>query len=140
MDEEYKHKSMQVFRTAIYVLIWWSLGTAALSFSLGRYVRGSIEIIVAVSLLYLVIDGRILNILEERQTNPYPVLISSAVVLYLTIEAVWTDFSSSDLYILGKLQIFSLISYIQAAGLILLGAFLAIRIAMLLRHWHQAKG
>ncbi len=139
MNENLKRRSMQSFRVAIYILIWLGICVAAMSFTLGNYFRGSIFVALSIVILWIVIDGRFLRILETRQTNPYPVLICSSFLLYLALENIWRDLNT-DLFILGELHTFSLILYIEAVGLILLGAVLAVRLALLLRHWHQAKG
>ena len=110
---------IRYFRTAVILLIWYTLGSAAFSFSIQKITSGMIDLVLAGIFIYILIDGRLFLRLKDREIRSalfVPMYAIIIAILYLVYRDLWL----SDLYVLDQLNLPGIISYIRAAGLIII--------------------
>jgi hypothetical protein len=114
---------IRYFRTALILLIWYTLGSAAFSFSIQKITSGMINLVLVGIFVYILIDGRLFLRLKDREIRSalfVPMYALIIAILYM----VYRDFCLTDLYVLDQLHLPGVISYIRAAGLIIIFALL----------------
>lgn len=114
---------LRYFRTALVLLIWYTLGSAAFSFSIQNMTAGIIELMLAGIFAYILIDGRLFHRLKGHEIKSalfMPMVFLIFAILYLVYRDLWL----TDLYVLEQLHLPGVVSYIRAAGLIIILAFL----------------
>jgi len=118
-----KNRMIRLLKIALIIFIWYGLGLAALSFSIEKTLEGLIQLIIVGIAIFILIGGRLFLILKDREIRGFslvPMYLLIAVIIYDVIRS----FQLNDLYVLGQLHYPSLISYIQAAGLIIILVFM----------------
>jgi len=105
------------------IMGWLMLANAASSFATGSLLEGGIELLVGLSLVTLIIDGRVARFFEGRAM---PVM--TQVVLFLVILVVVyggiQDLAVSDTRVLNDLYFPGVISLVRGLGAFLLAALL----------------
>jgi len=105
------------------ILIWFGLGSAAFSFSLGKASAGAIELIISLALAAAMIEGRIVRLLEGRPLRWESILPFSLIAVVVVYDAIQSlRFNQTTL--LGAIYVPGLISIVRVAGLLLLTAAL----------------
>lgn len=101
------------------ILIWYGLGTAAFSFSLGNVAGGAIELIVSIALGVAALEGRIIRLLQGRPVRWESVLAFSLVAVVLVYDAIQT-LRLDQSTLLGDIYMPGVISIVRVVGLLLL--------------------
>jgi hypothetical protein len=135
-----KIRMLRVLRIAIVMFIWYGIAVTAFSFSLGETLAGIIELAIVGIAIYILIDGRLLLKLKEKDREMRGFFL---VPMYLLIASMIYDiivsFELNDLYILDQLHYPGLIVYIRSGGLIILVAILLWETIALARDYFASK-
>jgi len=131
-------RTMRLLRITLIIFIWYGIGQVALSISIEHIVEAIIEFAITAIAIYILIDGRLLRILQERKVRAF-----FLVPIYLLIGALIYDiivtFQMNDLFILDQLHVFGLITYIISSGLIILTAIMLWETIALTREYFILK-
>jgi len=100
-------------------LIWFILTSGLFAFAIGSIASGAIKTTVAIAILYLVANKQVSKALEGRST-----LIAAPVffIIYLVAIGIFqlSDLFTTDLYLLGKIDIPAVISIASAIGYLII--------------------
>jgi len=126
------------FRTALILLIWYTLGSAAFSISIQNYTVGIIEFVITGIFVYILIDGRLFLKMKEREIRSalfVPMYFLIIAILYMVYRDLWL----TDLYVLDQLHLPGVISTIRAAGLIIILAFMTWQTITITRLYFRSR-
>lgn len=114
---------VRLFQITLLLLSWFTFGLAGFSFSIDKPEEGIIELLGLMTLMIVLIDGRILRRLSERATSG-KFLVGVYAIIVVNVYGAVQDFRIMDPILLGELYIPGIIVYVRAVGTILLAAIL----------------
>jgi hypothetical protein len=105
------------------ILIWFGLGNAAFSFSLGKVAGGAIALTISIALAGAMLEGRTIRFLEGRPLRWESILPLSLVAVVVVYDAI-QSLRLNQITLLGALYLPGLISLVQVVGLLFLAGAL----------------
>jgi len=130
--------AIRLLKIATIICIWYGLGLVAESISLGNSIVTIIDSIVIAVIGYALIDGRLFEKLQNRPVRGF-FLVPMFLIIATIIYDVFVSFRLNNLFVLDQLHIFGLISYIRAAGLLILTGFMLWETITFARDYFQSK-
>ena len=138
MSEE-KSLEVRVVRISIILLIWYSVGITASSFSIGNTLLTIIGLLISGLLIFVLLDKRLVQKLKERPM-PGRSLIGIYGLMIILIYGGIRNLQLNDVFIFGELYLPGLIGVIQAIGTFILSAILLWETVALTRKYFASKG
>jgi len=105
------------------IMGWIMLANAASSFATGSPLEGGIEVLVGMSLVAFIVDGRVARFLEGRAMPLMTHVVLFLIVLVVIYGGV-QDLVVSDTRVLNELYLPGVISLVRGLGAFLLAALL----------------
>lgn len=134
-----KSLEVRVVRIALLLLIWYSIGIAASSFSLGNILLAMITLVATGLLVFVLINNRLVQKLKERPM-PGRSLIGIYGLILILIYGGIRNLQLIEVFIFGELYLPGLIGIIQAIGTFILAAILLWETISLTHHHFASRG